>query len=122
MIGAKINIKPFSINDAWRGRRFKTPEFKEWGIHTFYVLPSALVVPQVDLYACVEWGVSSFLVDVDNPAKTFIDVLQKKYKFNDRKIIGLYLEKVKTEKGDEYIDFHFFENKKDLLIFLMSFT
>ena len=50
-------------------------------------------------------GVSSKLLDVDNLAKPFIDVLQKKYDFNDRMIYKLILEKTDVKKGEEFIDF-----------------
>lgn len=48
---------------------------------------------------------SSSLADIDNFLKPFIDILQKKYGFNDKLIYKLSVKKVKVAKGDEYIDF-----------------
>jgi len=35
--------------------------------------------------------------DVDNPAKTFLDVLERKYRFNDVDVYDLRLTKVESE-------------------------
>ena len=43
--------------------------------------------------------------DWDNPIKPFVDILQKKYGFNDRDILEATVKKVKTAKGKEYIEF-----------------
>ena len=43
--------------------------------------------------------------DVDNGAKPFIDILQKKYGFNDNQIYELHLYKEIVDKGNEFIDF-----------------
>jgi len=26
----RVDIKPLSVNEAWRGRRFKTPEYRKY--------------------------------------------------------------------------------------------
>lgn len=52
-----------------------------------------------------EFGISSPLADWDNPVKPFQDVLQKKYKFNDKDIVRAVVTKIKVEKGDEYVSF-----------------
>ena len=43
--------------------------------------------------------------DVDNVAKPFIDVLQKKYGFNDRNIEQLHMYKNIVSKGKEFVNF-----------------
>ena len=53
----------------------------------------------------LRFGVSSKNADVDNPIKPFLDILQKKYGFNDRQIYLLTVEKVDVPKGSEYIEF-----------------
>jgi len=30
MIEQKINIKPLSVNDAWKGKRYKTEKYKNY--------------------------------------------------------------------------------------------
>jgi Holliday junction resolvase RusA-like endonuclease len=47
----------------------------------------------------------SKLSDVDNPLKPFLDILQKKYKINDRDIEQLQVRKVVVKKGGEFIRF-----------------
>jgi|TARA_R110000868_G_scaffold176413_1_gene414117 Holliday junction resolvase RusA-like endonuclease len=51
-------------------------------------------------------GLSNMASDVDNVVKPFIDVLQKKYKFNDKYIFRLVVEKKLVVKGAEFIEFY----------------
>jgi Holliday junction resolvase RusA-like endonuclease len=51
-------------------------------------------------------GMSNMASDVDNVVKPFIDVLQKKYKFNDKYIFRLVVEKKLVVKGAEFIEFY----------------
>ena len=101
----KIDLKPLSINEAFKGRRFKTDKYKRYEIKLKRLLPEITINDKVDLKIFIEWGLSSLLSDVDNPAKPFIDILQKKYGFNDRYVQELNLRKVKVKKGEEYIKF-----------------
>ena len=55
----------------------------------------------------LRFGLSSKNADVDNPIKPFLDILQKKYGFNDRQIYRLTVEKEDVAKGYEYIEFTF---------------
>ncbi|HIF9256506.1 TPA: hypothetical protein ACX6Q6_003530 [Photobacterium damselae] len=48
---------------------------------------------------------SSLLSDVDNCLKPFIDVLQKKYGFNDNRIFEIRIKKFLVPKGYEEILF-----------------
>lgn len=103
----KIKIKPLSINEAWKGRHFKTKKYLEWERELFYILPP-LKIPEGKLSVTIVWGLSSKGGDIDNPTKPFLDVLQKKYKFNDKDIYELTLIKQIVKKGAEYIDFFIF--------------
>ena len=51
------------------------------------------------------FGLSSKNADIDNPVKPFLDILQKRYGFNDRHIYQLHVEKVDVPKGSEFIEF-----------------
>lgn len=53
----------------------------------------------------IVFGFSSPLADIDNGLKPFIDILQKKYEFNDKDIVELNVKKEKTVKGKEFILF-----------------
>ena len=102
----RINIKPISVNEAWKGRRFKTDKYKRFERDCLLILPKGVVIPEGDLNISLEFGLSNFkLSDWDNPIKPFVDILQKKYDFNDSRIINGRVSKVKVKKGEEYINF-----------------
>lgn len=98
-----INIKPLSVNQAWQGKRFKTPKYKKFERDLLLLLPS-YEVPEGDLIVCYTFGVSR-LSDYDNLIKPFQDILQKKYGFDDRRITKAIIEKVIVPKGKEFIEF-----------------
>ena len=104
----KIKIKPLSINDAFQGRRFKTDKYKQYEYDCFYLLPKKIEIPKKKKKELIIIaGISSKNADIDNISKCFIDILQKKYKFNDKEIYKLSLTKIDVKKGEEYIDFSF---------------
>ena len=100
----KVNIKPLSVNQCWRGRRFKTPQYVKYE-QMMLALLKPMKVPEGALKLQIQVGFSSKLADIDNLLKPFIDILQKKFKFNDRDIYKLEVEKVIVAKGKEFIDF-----------------
>ena len=104
----KIKIKPLSVNQAWRGRRFKAEIYKEYEEELFLLLPK-IKIPQGNLKLKIVFGLSNKASDVDNPVKPFVDILQKKYGFNDKNIYRLDLEKIIVKKGKEYIEFEISE-------------
>ena len=63
-----------------------------------------LSVPNGLLEVVITFGLSSKLNDIDNGLKPFIDILQKKYLFNDRDIYKLIVEKKIVPKGAEFIE------------------
>ncbi len=101
---AKINIKPLSVNDAYRGRRFSTSELKQYKNDLSILLPK-LEIPKGKLKVRYEFGVSSSGSDGDNLIKAFQDCLSNAYGFNDNTIYKWDIEKVVVKKGEEYIDF-----------------
>lgn len=100
----KIKIRPLSINEAFRGRRFKTDKYQSYEQELMYILPK-IKVPEGKLHLKLIFGLSNKLSDIDNPIKSFTDCLQKRYGFNDRHIYKLDVEKIDVKKGAEYIDF-----------------
>lgn len=101
----KVNIKPMTVNQAWQGRRYKTPKYKKWGEQIKWLLPYQKEVPRGRLILSVRFGVSSKLSDLDNLLKPFIDSLQDNYGFNDRQIYATASIKVDVPKGEEFIEF-----------------
>jgi len=104
----KVYINPISVNKCWQGRRFKTPAYKSYETELLHILPN-MKVGKGELTIIIEFGFSSKLADIDNPLKPFLDVLQKKYLFNDRDIFKLGVEKKIVSKGNEYIKFDIVE-------------
>lgn len=100
----KLNIKPLSVNEAWKGKRYKTDKYKRFEIECLLTLkPCEIQAPPYHI--ALIFGMSNILSDFDNPVKPFVDILQKKYGFNDRDIFKATIEKVKTAKGEEFISF-----------------
>lgn len=62
-------------------------------------------IPEKNLHLKIKVGFSSKNADLDNIAKPLIDVMQKRYRFNDRRIYKLEMEKEIVKKGLEYIMF-----------------
>lgn len=107
-----INIKPLSVNEAWKGKRYKTQKYKDYEINMFFLLPKKIqLFPKMKLSIFV--GFSSSLSDNDNPIKPFTDILQKKYNFNDKDIYNTEIEKEIVPKGKEYIAFEISEYKQN---------
>lgn len=101
----RVNIKPLSANDAWRGRRFKTPQYKVFQSEMLYKLPP-LELPPPPFHIKYKIGFSSKGSDLDNCFKQLNDCLSKKYGFNDNLIYQISAEKIIVPKGKEFIDFN----------------
>lgn len=102
----RVKVKPMSVNAAWRGgRRFKTKEYVAYEDMLMYLLPKLTIPPEGKLKLVVVFGFSNRASDVDNGLKPFIDILQKKYHFNDKRIYAIICRKEDVKKGKEYIEF-----------------
>jgi Holliday junction resolvase RusA-like endonuclease len=100
----RLSIKPLSVNECWQGKRYKTPKYKSYERQLLLRLP-LITLPPAPYHIKLTFGLSSKLADYDNPVKPFQDILQKRYKFDDRDIYKATIEKVLTKKGNEFIDF-----------------
>lgn len=99
-----IKIKPLSLNSAYRGRRFTTPELKSYKEAIHYLAPR-LKIPKGKLKVSYKFGVSSKNCDGDNLIKCLQDALADKYGFNDKVIYKWDVEKIDVKKGKEFISF-----------------
>ena len=99
-----IAIKPLSVNNAWQGRRFKTEEYIKYEKKVLSALPE-MALPKIPYSITFEFGFSNTASDFDNPTKLIVDILQKKYKFNDKEIYEAHIYKKIVPKGEEYFDF-----------------
>lgn len=100
----KIKTKPLSVNRCWQGKRYKTDDYKNYELELFYKLPSIQVPKEGKLRLELNFGLSK-ATDIDNPTKPFLDILQKKYNFNDNRIYELTIKKEAVKKGEEFIEF-----------------
>lgn len=93
-----------SVNKAWQGRRFKTKEYKEYEKMMLLILPNKSLEYKGNLKISIIFGFSNSTSDIDNPLKLVLDILQKKYKFNDRCVYELNVKKEVVKKKKEFID------------------
>ena len=91
------------MNNAYRGRRFLTADYKAYKQELMYLLPK-LKIPQGRLFLRLTVGYSSKGSDIDNCIKPFLDILQEKYEFNDNRVYLLEVAKEDVKKGEEFID------------------
>lgn len=100
----RVNVKPLSVNEAWKGRRYKTDKYLAYETELFYKL-KPITIPKGKLEINYTVGYSNKQSDIDNFLKSFTDILQKKYNFNDNLIYKLSVVKEIVKKGDEFIEF-----------------
>lgn len=97
-----IKIKPLSVNEVWQGKRFKTTAYKNYERSMLLLLPN-IIIPKAKIKIYFEFGFSNPQSDIDNPVKPILDILQKKYKFNDSQVYEMNVKKEIVKKGSEYI-------------------
>ncbi len=101
-----IKVKPLSVNECWKGKRYKTDKYRGYErLLMFVLLPKMLFIPEGKLQIYFKFGFSNIGSDWDNPVKAFQDILQKKYNFDDKRIYRAIVEKELVKKGQEYIKF-----------------
>lgn len=100
----KIDIKPLSVNDAWKGSRYKSNKYLKYQRDLRYLLPK-IELPDPPYIVYYEFGFSSKGSDIDNPVKPLQDILSKKYGFNDNLIYRIVIDRVNVKKGEEYLKF-----------------
>lgn len=104
----KISIKPLSVNQAWQGKRFKTNAYKQYERDVLLLLPKA-IIPKGAMEIHLEFGFSNKASDIDNPIKSILDILQKKYQFNDSRVYKLVVTKTIVVKKEEFFKFKIIE-------------
>ncbi|MFY0655048.1 MAG: RusA family crossover junction endodeoxyribonuclease [Cyclobacteriaceae bacterium] len=103
----RIKVKALTVNSCWKGKRYKTDEYKNYErLLLFELLPYIPVPVNCELRVKIIVGFSNRGSDLDNIVKPFLDILQKKYKFNDNRIYKLTIIKEIVKKGNEFIDFN----------------
>jgi Holliday junction resolvase RusA-like endonuclease len=101
-----LKIKPLSINQAFKGRRFRTDLYNDYIKDMKDILAKEIDIPDPkNVKIAIEFGFSTKLSDIDNCIKPFLDCLVKKYKVDDRYIYEMHVFKSIVIKGEEYIKF-----------------
>jgi len=101
-----LQIKPLSVNEAFKGRKFRTDKYDVFIRNCLLILPKTILIPEEkNIKLAIEFGFSSKASDIDNCCKSFIDCLVKKYKVDDRFIYEMHVFKSIVKKGEEYIKF-----------------
>lgn len=102
----KINIKPLSVNEAFRGKKYRTDKYDAFIKKMLLELPKTVSIPDAkNIKLAIEFGFSSKASDIDNCCKSFIDCLVKKYSVDDRYIYEMHVFKNIVKKGEEFIRF-----------------
>lgn len=104
MIKGRIQIKALSVNNAWKGHRFKTKAYKDYSQIMALLLPRGSAIDG-RLAVAIIFGYSNVNADIDNGVKPLLDLMQAKYGFNDRDVYSLDVTKQITTPGQEFIDF-----------------
>jgi len=99
----RVNVKPLSVNEVWIGRHIKTKPYRSYEKEMLYTL-RPIPIPEAPYEVYLKFGVI-LLYDIDNGVKPFLDILQKKYGFNDRYILRLVVEKEVVKSGNEFVEF-----------------
>ncbi|MFA5753565.1 MAG: RusA family crossover junction endodeoxyribonuclease [Bacteroidales bacterium] len=92
----KVEITPLSVNKCWQGKRYKTNDYKRYERDLLLLLPK-VPFPTKDIKLTLKFGFKNKASDIDNPVKMILDILQKKYGFNDKEIIELHIYKEITK-------------------------
>jgi Holliday junction resolvase RusA-like endonuclease len=98
-----IQIKPLSVNKCWQGRRFKTRDYLTYEKEVLLKLKKDKMPESKPYKLYLVAGLSNSNADLDNICKPILDLLQKKYNFNDRDVSEIHMKKNKVEKGKEYV-------------------
>ena len=108
----KLDVKPLSVNKCWQGRRYKTKAYKQYEKAMLMLLPNIDYTYKDKIGVSIEFGFSNSTSDIDNPLKPVLDILQKKYGFNDRSIYELNVKKTLTKKKEEFIKVSIYEHSR----------
>ncbi|KKM27055.1 hypothetical protein LCGC14_1578590 [marine sediment metagenome] len=92
-------IKPISINAAYQGRRFKTPNCLSYEQELAYALPKMPMIEGDVIVSIHFYLVNYATTDVSNLVKILEDMLVKRGLIeDDRKVVELHLKKTKAKK------------------------
>jgi len=96
----EIQAKPLSVNKVWKGRRFKTQDYKDYENELLYLIRPEPTLGYVSLSFTFHLTSRSFSrSDLDNFLKPLIDILVKAGCIeDDRKVLKISAEKKLAEE------------------------
>ena len=98
-----IPLKPVSVNEAWRGRRFKTKKHQQFCENFFLIAPKEKMIEGIIQIEYKFYLKNHKNSDYDNVIKITQDMLVKcGYIEDDRKIYKAIIYKIPSKK--EYIE------------------
>ena len=99
-IGVCIETKPLSVNECWRGRRFKTKKYEAYEKEICALLPRKNSIEGDMEISYVFFLQHPYKADLDNFIKPLNDILQKRGYFkNDNRIMRIEASKIKSQKN-----------------------
>lgn len=101
----RLDLKPLSVNRAWQGRRYKTPEYASWSDSAAWILKAnRLETLEGPVSLTVRWFMKTAeMSDIDNPLKVLLDAIVRAGLIkDDRQIFKLTVEKKKSDT--DYIE------------------
>ena len=101
-----LDLKPLSANKMWLGAKRKSKEYRIYEKESLNRLPSGVVIPKQKIDIKIAVFYSSSRSDIDNALKPFLDILQKRYKFDDCRVYDMHTRKFICKKGEERIMFN----------------
>lgn len=113
----ELRLKPLSVNKAYKGRKFRTPEHKLFKDKAHILLKNLNLEPlkpKQEFFVIYKFHISANS-DWDNCVKTVQDAICEALKTDDRYISGAYVRKIRVKRGDERIEFDFFTKEYDML-------
>lgn len=107
----EIPIKALSNNEAWMGRRFKSKKYKQYESDVDKLLPRAKNTIKGEVEIHYTFYIKNYgMTDVDNLIKETQDIIVKKgYIEDDRKVIFLSAEKIKSKEEKIIIEIRSYE-------------
>ena len=103
----KIQIKPLSVNEMYRGKKFKSVLYLRYKQALLPQLDRTYKVPEGLLELHFTFGLSNQASDYDNLIKPTQDCICDYYGINDKNIYYGTQRKIIVPKGEEYIEFQF---------------
>lgn len=100
----EVKGKPFSANKMHYGQKVDTADYRKFRDSLLGVLPD-IAIPEGKIRIKLMAFFSTKNADLDNVLKPLLDVLQKRYSFNDSKVYRIVAQKETVPKGQERFAF-----------------